>query len=147
MITNGRVREKEPNVATSMSELTHDVIELAELQAQLFALDVKSTTQTTRTSLILAVVGICLLLGSIPISLMAIAYIFIDQLEWSHAAGLAVAMLIGLAISGGFLAAGYVKITKGMSAMKRSRHELSRNIAFIKSSLRSQRHSHPAEAD
>jgi uncharacterized membrane protein YqjE len=147
MITNGRVREKEPNVATSMSDLTHDVIELAELQTQLFALDVKSTTRKTRTALILAVVGICLLLGSIPIGLMAIAYMFIERLAWSHAAGLAVAMLIGLAISGGFLGAGYAQITKGMGAMKRSRDELSRNIAWIKSSLRSQRHTHPAEAD
>jgi len=147
MITNGRVREKEPNVATSMSELTHDVIELAELQTQLFALDVKSTTRKTRTSLILAVVGICLLLGSIPIGLMAIAYMFIERLAWSQAAGLAVAMLIGLVLSGGFLAAGYAQITKGMGAMKRSRDELSRNIAWIKSNLRSQRHTHPAESD
>ena len=35
MNSNGRVREEEPNVATSFSELAHDVIELAELQAQL----------------------------------------------------------------------------------------------------------------
>jgi hypothetical protein len=147
MSTNGRVRDKEPNVATSFSELTHDVIELAELQAQLLSLDIKSTTQKTRTSLILAVVGICLLLGSIPIGLAAVAYIFIDGLSWSHAAGYSVAMLIGLTLSGGFLAAGYLQITKGMGALKRSREELSRNIAWVKSSLRSQRHAHPAEAD
>ena len=45
MSTNGRARNNEPNVAASFSELTHDVIELAELQAQLFALDVKNTSR------------------------------------------------------------------------------------------------------
>src|SRR4051812_4411783 len=91
MITNGRVREKEPNVAASFSELTHDVIELAELQTQLFTLDIKNTTQKTRTSLVLAIVGSCFLLGSIPVALIAIAQVFIEQLEWSRAAAFAVA--------------------------------------------------------
>jgi len=147
MITNGRVRQKEPDVATSFSELTHDVIELAELQAQLLALDVKTTTQKTRTSLILAVVGICILLGSIPVGLMAISHIFIDQLQWPPAAGYAVGMLIGIVLSAAFMAAGYYQISTGFSALERSREELRRNIAWIKSSLRSQRHSQPAEAD
>src|SRR5437763_13592861 len=93
MITNGRIRDKEPNVATSFSELTHDVIELAELQAQLFALDVKSTTQKTRASLALVVVGVCFLLGSIPVALFALAETLIEQLQCSHTAGFGVATL------------------------------------------------------
>src|SRR3954464_129283 len=96
MNTNGRFRDKQPDVATSFSELTHDVIELAELQAQLFALDIKSTTQKTRISLILAIVGVCFLLGSIPVALIAVAQIFIEQLEWSRAAAFAVATIVGV---------------------------------------------------
>ncbi len=68
MITNGRAHAKEPNVATSFSELAHDVIELTELQAQLMVLDVKNATQKTRTSVILGVTAFCMLLGSIPVA-------------------------------------------------------------------------------
>ncbi len=43
MNTNGRARITEPNVATSFSDLTHDVIELAELQTQLLGQDLKKS--------------------------------------------------------------------------------------------------------
>ena len=104
MSTNGRVRDEEPNVATSFSGLAHDVIELGELQAQLFAHDVKSTTQQTRTSLLLAVVGACLLLGSVPVVLFALAELFVEEFEWSRAAGFGAAALVGVLASAGTLA-------------------------------------------
>jgi uncharacterized membrane protein YqjE len=136
MNTNGRARDKEPNVTASFAELAHDVIELAELQAKLFGLDVKDATQKTRTSLLLSVVALCVLLGSIPVALMALAYLLIEQLEWSNAVGFGVATLVGLLLSAGILAAGYFKFKSGKSAMQRSREELSRNVAWIKATLR-----------
>ncbi len=142
MNTNGRVRNQEPNVSASFSELTHDAIELAELQAQLFAIDIKNTTHKTRTSLVFAAIGLCLLLGSIPVLLFAIAHLFIEQLGWSHAAGFAIAALIGIALSGSALVAGWLRFKAGLSTIQRSREELRRNIAWIKSSLRSQRQTH-----
>jgi hypothetical protein len=136
MNTNGRVRDGEPNVTASFAELAHDVIELTELQAQLFALDVKETAQKTRTSMILTVVGASVLLGSIPVALFALAELFVEQLGWSQAAGFAVATLVGLVLSGSILAAGWLLFKSGLNTMQRSREELSRNIAWIKSSLR-----------
>ena len=138
MNTNGRVRDEEPNVATSFSGLAHDVIELGELQAQLFVHDVKSTTQKTRTSLLLGVVGACVLLGSVPVLLFALAELFVEQFGWTRSAGFAVAAVIGIAASAGILAAAWNRLSVGLNSMQRSRDELSRNIAWIKSSLRSQ---------
>jgi len=137
MNTDGRVKTEWPNVATSFSELTHDAIELAELQAKLFALDVKETSQSTKTSLILAIVGSCLLLGTIPIALIALAELLIEQLDWSHAVSYGVATLVGILVSAGILATAFARFRSGLSSMKRSREELSRNIAWIKTSLRS----------
>jgi len=137
MNTDGRGKTERPNVATSFSELTHDAIELAELQAQLFALDVKETSESTKTSLILAIVGSCLLLGTIPIALIALAELLIEQLDWSHAVSYGVATLVGILVSAGILATAFARFRSGLSSMKRSREELSRNIAWIKTSLRS----------
>ncbi len=143
MSTNGRVREEEPNVATSFSELAHDVIELGELQAQLFAHDVKSTTQKTRTSLLLSVIGGCVLLGSMPALLFALAELFVEQFGWPRSASFAAVACIGIVVSAGILTAAWNRLSVGLSSMHRSREELSRNIAWVKSSLRSQPSTRP----
>ncbi len=137
MNTNGRARTEEPNVATSFSELAHDVIELGELQAQLFANDVKSTTQKTRTSLLLSVIGVCVLLGSIPVVLFAVAELIAELTGWPLSGGLAIAAVVGIAASAGFLVTAWNRLNDGLSSLERSRDELNRNIAWIKSSLRS----------
>jgi hypothetical protein len=135
---NGRHRTQMPDVAGSVSGLTHDVIELAELQTQLLALDLKKSTQKTRTCLILAVVAACLLLASLPVALLALAEVFVEQLEWSRAAALGVATLVGLVLAGIFAGAAYGIMRSGLVSIQRSRDEFNRNIAWIKSTLKDQ---------
>jgi uncharacterized membrane protein YqjE len=142
MNTNGRQTGKTPNVAASVSELTSNVIELTELQAQLLALDMKQSAQKARASLILAVTGVCVLLGTIPIILFALAYVLIEQAGWSNAAGLGFAALVGLVIAGVVLGVAWALIRKGLVNIERSREELRRNVAWLKSSLRSHGHAH-----
>jgi uncharacterized membrane protein YqjE len=133
---NGRHRTQMPDVAGSVSGLTHDVIELAELQTQLFMLDLKKSTQKTRTCLILAVIAACLLLASLPVALMALAELIVEQLEWSRAAALGVATLVGLVLAGVFAGAAYGIVRNGLVSIQRSRDEFNRNIAWIKSTLK-----------
>lgn len=137
MNTNGRARNQEPNVAASFSELTHDAIELAELQAKLFALDMKCTTQRTRTSLILLVNGVCLLLGTMPVALITVAQFCMQNLEWTPVGAYAMATLVGIVLSGSILGAAWMRFQSGMHVLERSREELGRNIAWVKASLRS----------
>ncbi len=137
MNTNGRIRDEEPNVATSFSGLAHDVIELGELQAQLFVHDVKSTTQKTRTSLLLSVVGGCVLLGSVPVMLFALGEFIAEQTGWPLSGTLAIAAVVGIGVSAVIFAAAWNRLSVGLNSMQRSRDELNRNIAWVKSSLRS----------
>src|SRR5689334_17672342 len=99
MNTNGRVHSKQPDVATSFSDLAHDVIELGELQAQLLAIDIKSTAKKTTMSGVLAGAGLCVLLGSVPVVLLALGYLIAELLDWPVSAGLGIAALIGIALS------------------------------------------------
>jgi hypothetical protein len=137
MNTNGPTRPGQPGVASSFAELSHNAIELAELQAQLFSLDVKETSQSAGISIALIVGSVCMLLGTVPVVLIAIAQLLVEKLDWSQSAGYGVAALIGILASAGIGAAAYTRFSSGMAAMKRSREELNRNIAWLKSNLRS----------
>jgi len=145
MSTNGQQKTNEPNIAASFSGLAHDVIELAELQAQLFALDVKSTSEKTRTSLILAVASGSALLGSVPVGLFALGELFRYQFKISEAAGFGFAALVGVALSAALMTAAWSHFKSDQVSMKRSREELSRNLAWVKSNLRGRAQPAPTE--
>jgi hypothetical protein len=138
MNTNGRIRDEEPNVAASFSGLAHDIIELSELQAQLFVHDVKSTGQKTRTALVLSVVGLCVLLGTIPVLLIALGQFIAEQTGWPQSAGLAIGAVLGIVASAVLLAVARNRLSAGVNSLQQSRDEFNRNIAWIKASLRSQ---------
>jgi len=146
MIGNGRHDGKVPNVAASVSDLTHDVIELTELQVQLVALDVKQSVGKARMLLVLTVVGVCVVLGTIPVALIALAALLMHFLAWSAAAATCVAALVGLIVAGAILGTAYSYIKKGLFSMDRSREELRRNIAWLKSTLRTRGHAPPTHA-
>lgn len=136
MNTNGHHRGKTPNVAASVSDLTHDVIELSELQVQLVQLDARQSMERARTCVIMAVVGAAILLGTIPVALLTIAALLVEQLQWSYAAATAVATGVGLVLAGIVLAIAYGYVKNGLLSFDRSREELRRNIAWLKSTLR-----------
>jgi hypothetical protein len=136
MKENGRHRVQMPEVAESVSGLTHDVIELGELQAQLLMSELKKSSQKTRTCLILAIVGVCLLLASIPVALFALAEVLVEQLDWSRPAGFGAAALVGLLVSAVFFGSAYAIVRSGLFSLQRSREEFNQNIAWIKSTLR-----------
>jgi hypothetical protein len=142
---NGRYHTKLPNVAGSVSDLTQDVIELTELQTQLFVLDVKKSVAKARACFILAVVGACLLLGSIPVALFAVAELLHEQLAWSRAAGFGVATLIGLLLCATVLGFAWTYVKSGLVSLDQSREELRRNISWLKSTLRNRSQRHAAE--
>ena len=134
--SNGKAKPAEPNVAASFSGLAHDAIELAELQARLLKLDVQSAARNGGMSIALAVVGICLLLGCVPVALVALGEVFVAQWGWSRAAAFGAAAAIGLALSAGAAAAAWIRVRTALASLQRSRDELNRNIAWIKSNLK-----------
>jgi hypothetical protein len=136
MITNGRPRKSEPNVVASFSELAHDVVELAELQTQLLKLDVAASWHRMRTGVVLLVIGLCLLLGCIPVIWLAIAESLVEFADWSRTAALAVACLVALLAAGTFVLIAWQRLKSMLDAFDRSREEFNRNLAWIKSSLR-----------
>ncbi|MEX2092355.1 MAG: phage holin family protein [Pirellulales bacterium] len=134
--TNGKAKPAEPNVAASFSSLAHDAIELAELQAKLLRLDVQAAARNGGMSIALLVVGACLLLGCVPVALVALGEVFIAQWGWTRAGALGAAAAIGLALSAGTGAAAWYRVRTALVSLQRSRDELNRNIAWIKANLK-----------
>jgi hypothetical protein len=144
--SNGKAKAAEPNVESnitaSFSGLAHDAIELAELQAQLLKLDVQAAGRNGGISAALLVVGACLLLGCVPVALAALAEGFIAQWAWTRAGAYGTAAAIGLAVSAVAGAAAWYRVRSALAALHRSRDELNRNIAWIKSNLRRDKSRH-----
>jgi hypothetical protein len=139
MITNGKPKS-EPNVVSSFSELAHDVVELAELQGKLFRLDAAATGRAMRSGGALLVLGIGLLLGTIPILWLTVAEALVEFAGWSRTLSLGIAGVLGLAVACTAAITGYWKLQTMFSSFQRSQEEFSRNVEWIKASLRH----HPA---
>lgn len=136
MIGNGRYRGKTPDVAASVSDLTHDVIELSELQVQLLSLDASQTMNRAKSCILLAAVGASLLLGTIPIALLAISAVLVEQWEWTYAAATGLATLLGVLLAAIVLGVAFWYVKSGLVSFERSREELQRNITWVKSTLK-----------
>jgi uncharacterized membrane protein YqjE len=136
MNTNGRIKTDIPDVAGSFSDLTHDVIELTELQSKLLVLDIKKSSQRLQSCAILAVIGVCLLLGTFPVALLALSQVFVQQFAWSQAAALGAATLLGLLLTAAAAGAAWSIFQSGVISLNRSREEFSRNVDWLKSTLK-----------
>jgi hypothetical protein len=134
MITNGKP-QNDPNVLTSFSDLAHDVIELAELQAQLLKLDAIASGKTLRTAVVFLLSSVCLLLGCLPILWLTIAEVLVEYAGWKRTPSLAVAFACGLLIAGGLGAWGWRRLSTMFSSFERSREEFVRNLNWVKSNL------------
>jgi hypothetical protein len=105
------------------------------LQAQLLKLDVQAAARNGGLSVVLLVVGACLLLGCVPVALAALAEVFVAQWGWTRAGAYGAAAASGLAVSAAAGAAAWVQVRSALASLQRSRDELNRNFAWIKSNL------------
>jgi TM2 domain-containing membrane protein YozV len=133
-MNNGRNAAPAAAMTRNMSDLTSDIASLAELQARLILLDAKESMTRITTPLVLAVIGGALLLGSLPVLLLAIAAGLV-LLGLGSAAALLIAFLIGAVLGAIALAIAWYRLRNALVAFQRSRKELVQNIRWIKGAL------------
>lgn len=122
-------------------QVAHDVIMLAELQADLLRVEMRDLTTRVALPVAAMIVGaVILALTSLPVLLLCVAYALHEYAEWSLTAALGAAGGGGAVVAAilGFLA---IKRIKSLgNAFGRSRGELARNVQWLKEVL-----SHPAD--
>jgi hypothetical protein len=132
---NGRLPDQDASVTRSISGLIHDVLDLSELQARLLAVEARAAKEAVRTGVILFAGGSVVALAAIPVALLSLAEALVAYAGWSRTAGLLAASAAGLAIALTLIMTGLRYLRGDVVAFPRSRQELARNIAWIKSGL------------
>ena len=129
--------DSEPSEAGPVSHVARDVIELAELQARLFKLDVAASSARVRTALILAGAGAVILCMGLLLALVVAALALIEFADWAPWIAFGTVALTVLVISAILLLSARGIARRGVFTWKRSRDELQQNIAWVKSALTS----------
>lgn len=147
---NGRERTHRPSdrnpvksVFGNASQVVHDITELAELQAKLFAADLHATKKRAILPIVILVISVCLLLGVVPVALLGVAELLVQYGELARSTAVLLAAAAGLIIAGVMAVIAGLRLKNGLSELSRSKRELSRNIEWIKTSLKSGGHRHP----
>lgn len=124
------------------AEILHDVTELAELQVELLASDVRATIRRSSAALGVLAVGVCGVLGVIPVLLLALAEILMTSFDLNRFASLLIAGGVGTVAS--LIAAyfGVRGIKRSLTSLDNSKTELKKNVKWMKRALRRSSSSH-----
>lgn len=128
------------SVIENLAEFGNDIATLAELQAQLAAIDMKESAGRALVPVVLVALALVVMLGSVPILLFGGAALLAPQLginnDWMALGaallivGFAALLLFGLI---GVVAA--LRIGPSFSSLKRSQEEFIRNMNWVKTVL------------
>jgi hypothetical protein len=132
---NGSPRTASKGLARDVGEFAHDVLTLAELQAQLFVADMQECGQRVRVPGLILLCGAALGLACFPIALAALALVAVQVLGTSHAAGFLISAGVGAALSTLLCVIGWYQVRKQVTVLGRSQQALVRNLRWIKKVL------------
>lgn len=118
-----------------MGTFAHDALTLAELQARLCAADMRECRQRVMAPLLVLFCGVAMSLACFPVALAALALIVVQAFQTSYAGGFLIACCAGAAIGILLCLVGWRKVSQRASVLKRSQHELIRNLRWIKEVL------------
>lgn len=129
-----------PHVGENLAGLAHDVANLAELQIQLLAVDLRDARSQAGPAAVFLGAGAVAALGAVPVLLMGLGYLLVEWAEWSAAAALLTVSLI--AIVGGLtvLYLGWKRLMSAAGTLQRSKSELVETLHWLKESLKPNHH-------
>lgn len=143
MVNQAQVDGKKTNaspaagVGHNVADLSHDLIELAELQCQLLLVDVSESKSKSMIPVIVMAGAALFALGTIPVILLGVGWLLVDTLDLSEAAAFLIVGFVSLLIAAGAGWWGYRAVKSALSLLTRSRREMSENIRWIKMALKS----------
>lgn len=125
-------------VVSSASSLIGDVVELGELQVSLARADAKKALSGSAFPIGLLTVGVVGFISGIPLLGFALASWLETEMQWTAWKAQLSSGVLLVFIATLFAFFGYLGIRSALGAFDRSAQELSTNVAWLKSLLKSQ---------
>lgn len=123
-------------VIGNLGEFGGNIAGLVELQAQLAVADVKESVRQASVPIALIVTGAGLLISAIPVAMIGLSELLYEFLRLPNR-GLAYLIVAGgaTALSAILILLGVPRFTRSFAILVRSKEELARNVAWIKTVL------------
>lgn len=128
-------RDQAEHEMGGVKQLLADVSELAELQTRLMADDMRSAVAGTVKPTVFVVLSIALLIGTMPVLLLAAANLLVDQQQWSPHMAQFVSAGVALALAAILGSLALRKFKRCASPLQRSFNELEKNLDTLREML------------
>ncbi|QDT50447.1 phage holin family protein [Symmachiella dynata] len=132
---NGSTHFPPRTVARNVGQFAHDVVSLAELQAELLKVDAEDYLKRTAKPLIALAITLVVALGCVPMALATLALGLVQAGLQTWLAFL-IATVTGLIIASLSGIAGWLWMGKSFNAFRRSKQEFRSNLTWIKLALK-----------
>jgi len=132
---NGEWESASTGFARGVGNFTHDILTLAELQAQLLAADVQECRQRLLIPALLLFCGVAVTLACFPVALTALALFLVQQFNMTLPTGFLMAFIVGAVVGALLSVVGWRQVGKRLAVLRRSQHELIRNLRWIRKVL------------
>jgi len=122
----------EGRVVGGLADFGNDVATLAELQGKLTLIDFKECLQKALIPATLVGVGLIVLLGAVPVVLLGAAYLLAAALTIGAAQAMLLTGGVALILAATVIVVAGLRLGPAFSSFNRSREELARNLAWIR---------------
>ena len=130
-----RINSPAESMIGNIAEFGNDLATLGELQAKLAVIDLKETVGRALVPAILAVSALLLVLGSLPVLLLGVAWLLITKAGMNEGWAMLATAGVALILAGILAFLAIPALRRSFASLDRSREELARNVAWIKTVL------------
>ncbi len=122
-------------ISKYVGEFAHNVLTLAELQAQLLVADLRHCRHKLFVPGLVLLVGVALALACFPFALIVLALCIKETVGTTYAASFLIVLGLGIVTGASLCTFSWIQIRKHTAVLSRSQQELVRNVLWIKKVL------------
>ena len=133
---NGRpIEEATSAMGEHVVNLTSDLISLAELQGQLFWIDLHETGRQATPPALAVGAGACVLLGAIPVCLLGLVETLSERTALTREGAYWVTSLAAIVLAVAIMAYGIIRVRRACRVLNRTQTEFQENMRWIKKAV------------